>query len=154
MRADRREHDYDMYTLRVMGSRIYVVNSFSLISVVQKYYRTISWAPYMGHAIRWMTGTSKSTNDIMARDIVSDNGFFFGIKKHAFKALAPGPSLDILNASAIRAFADQIDVLAEERLHQVSLFAWVRRQIILATTDAVYGPHNPFRTRSVQEAWE
>jgi hypothetical protein len=147
MRADRREHDHDVYTLRLMGSRIYVINNLSLVSAVQKHYRAVSGAPLMGHAISWMTGTNKSTNDMMTRDMVSNDGFFFGIKKYAFKALAPGPALDALNIAAIHAFAKQMDMLAAESSPQVELFAWVRRQIELATTDAVYGRQNPFMAR-------
>ncbi|KAI0543270.1 cytochrome P450 [Xylaria curta] len=150
----RREHGYDVYTLRVLGSRIYVVNSISLVSAVQKHYRTINWAPYMGHAISWITGTNKSTNDMMAEDMISDKGFCFGIKKSTFAALSPGPYLDALNTSAIRQFADQIDVIAGESTRQISLFPWVRHQILVATTDAIYGPHNPFRCHSVREAWD
>ncbi|KAF2966948.1 hypothetical protein GQX73_g6605 [Xylaria multiplex] len=125
-----------------------------LISSVQKHYHNISWVPLMGHAISWISGTNEATNSMMARDVVTDKGFLLGMKKAAFAALAPGASLDAMNMLAIQEFAKNIDVLAGKGQHQLSLFPWIRSQILMATTEAIYGPHNPFRDQSVAEAWD
>ncbi|KAK8115449.1 cytochrome P450, partial [Apiospora sp. TS-2023a] len=138
----KRNHNLPMYTLRVPGSRIYVVNSVPLISAVQKQYRTLSWITLLGHAIRWIFGTSQAVDEVMARDMTTEAGFLLGINKASFPALAPGPSLDAMNTAASQAFAAA-----------VSFLPWVRSQILLGTTDAIYGPQNPFRDPSVAEAW-
>ncbi|KAI6351420.1 hypothetical protein MCOR25_009939 [Pyricularia grisea] len=33
------------------------------------------------------------------------------------------------------------------------LFEWVRHEILIATTESVYGPNNPFRDPSMEKAW-
>jgi hypothetical protein len=91
-------------------------------------------------------------DNIMALDMESEKGFLLGINKATFPALLPGPSLDAINTIAIRTFANTMDQLVAEGPQQVSFFLWVRSQILIATTDAVYGPHNPFRDPSVEEA--
>ncbi|KAK8054416.1 cytochrome P450 [Apiospora saccharicola] len=149
----KRKHNLPIYTLRVPGSRIYVVNSVPLTSAVQKQYRTLSWIPLLGHAISWISGTSQAVNEVMARDMTTEAGFLLGINKISSPALAPGPSLDAMNAAAIRAFAAAVDLLATQDPVQVSFLPWVRSQILLGTTDAIYGPHNPFRDPTVAEAW-
>ncbi|KAK8043983.1 hypothetical protein PG993_004007 [Apiospora rasikravindrae] len=124
-----------------------------LIAAVQKQYHALSWYPLMGSAISWIAGTSKDINELMARDVDTEAGFLVGINKASFPALAPGPSLDAMNTAAIGSFADVIDSLAIRGPRQILLLPWVRSQIFLGTTDAIYGPHNPFRDPSVAEAW-
>ncbi|KAI0473341.1 cytochrome P450 [Xylariaceae sp. FL0804] len=149
----RTKHNLPIYTLRVPGSRLYVVNSVPLISAVQKQYTIINWAPLMSHAISWISGTGEAVNNAMMRDILEEDGFLQGANKVSFPFLAPGPSLDSMNRLAIQAFARRFDALVDGGAQQLSLLSWVRSQIVVATTDAIYGPHNPFRDPSVEDAW-
>ncbi|CAD6447908.1 c14e0334-a53c-4457-8dd9-2fc4d010469c [Sclerotinia trifoliorum] len=35
----------------------------------------------------------------------------------------------------------------------VELFSWVRRQLFMATTESIFGPKNPFRDSTLEQAW-
>ncbi|KAG6357709.1 hypothetical protein INS49_013588 [Diaporthe citri] len=107
----------------------------------------------MGHAISWISGTSADANEAILRDVVTEDGFCLGMKKATFSTLAPGLSLDSMNRLAISAFTNGMDSLAEGQSQPVSFYAWVRSQIVIATTDAIYGDHNPFRDYRVENAW-
>lgn len=107
----------------------------------------------MGKAIAKIAGTSETTNKIMNRDLMTDNGFLMGFNKAIHSTVSAGSDLDALNREAIRTFALSMDKLNAGGPRCVSLFAWIRSEVLLGTTDAVYGPHNPFRDPEIEKAW-
>lgn len=139
--------------MRVATSRIYVLNSTSLITAAQKQYRALNFTPIMAKAIGKIAGTSEATNRIMTNDLVSDNGFLVAFSKAVHYTVAPGTALDDMNRSAVRVFASSLENLHAAGPRRVSMHAWVRSEILRGTTDAVYGPKNPFRDPSIEEAW-
>lgn len=149
----RSKYAHPVYTLRMPWTRIYVLNCPSLISAAQKQYRDLNFPVIMRKAIGKIAGTSKAVNDLMARDLITDDGFLVGFNKAMHPSVSQGPWLDAINREAVRVFATSLDALNASGPRQVSFFSWIRSEIMLGTTDAVYGPHNPFRDTSVEEAW-
>ncbi|KAK7736944.1 hypothetical protein SLS53_006699 [Cytospora paraplurivora] len=67
------------------------------------------------------------------------------------KGLNPGPNLDELNAKAVDILNTSLGKLcARDSPTTVKLFKWTSHEIMLATTNAVYGPRNPFNNAAVQ----
>jgi hypothetical protein len=90
-----------------------------------------------------------------ARKILVRDGFRYPIlfDKAIHPAVTPGPKLDALNAAVIAEVSKAIDALVDQAPKTLKLFEWVRKQITVTSTEAVYGPKNPFRSESLQAAY-
>ncbi|KAL1860380.1 hypothetical protein Daus18300_009293 [Diaporthe australafricana] len=69
-------------------------------------------------------------------------------------AMGPGKELDSINRKAIETFADDMGRLREEGSVRVGLWQWSRQTMVKSTSEAVWGPQNPYRDSSVAEAWK
>lgn len=150
----RDKHDLPIYTLRLPGSRLYIVNDTRLIPAVQKQVRALSFAPLLVRVFSHFMGFSKSALAIAGADAVEHHGFVHQMTVQTSRALAPGPNLDALNAKAVSILNASLSAIAaKEAPTVVKLFEWASHEIMMATTDAIYGPRNPFRDPAVREAY-
>ncbi|KAK7992451.1 cytochrome P450 [Apiospora saccharicola] len=138
-----------IYTLRLPGSRLYVINDTALIPVLQRQVRTLSISPIMVRVFSHFMGVSQPGLAIMGRDPVQDHGFVHQITIETSKGLAPGPNLDDLNAKAVNI----LNASLEHAPTKVKMFEWASHEIMMATTNAVYGPRNPFKDPAVRAAY-
>jgi hypothetical protein len=99
-------------------------------------------------------GVSKRALDIMGQDPIEHHGFVHQITVETSKGLNPGPNLDELNANAVHTLNTSLGALcARETPTTVKLFEWASHEIMMATTNAVYGPRNPFKHAAVRTAY-
>lgn len=151
----RDKYGHPIHTLRLPGIRLYVVNDNSLIPIIERQTRTLSFAPLEFHATTTILGTSKATNETMARDPGSDQNHFAVFRKTVRPVLARGPSLDAMFKRAFRTMSQSLEKqLASGSPRKVKLFAWTGHEITLAGTNAEYGEANPFRDSSVEREWQ
>ncbi|KAI1262207.1 cytochrome P450 [Xylariaceae sp. FL1019] len=68
-------------------------------------------------------------------------------------ALSPGPGLDSLSSGAVKHMAESLERFRTGSPITVELFPWIRDQILMATTESIYGPNNKFRDPALQKAW-
>lgn len=141
-----------MYTLRMPGARIYVVNALDLIPVVQRQWRTLIFAPIQIKAAKAVMGVSKAAIAILEHDMVSESGFVNGMVKATHPTMSSGPALDALNTKAFEVFDQALQGL--DASTTLSMYSWIDKQILDATTEAVYGPSNPMRDASNLEHWQ
>ncbi|KAK8012305.1 hypothetical protein PG991_009680 [Apiospora marii] len=153
-RTREKHHGLPIYTLRLPGTRIYAINSLDLIPVVQREWRTLIFAPIQVQAAQAAMGVSKATIAIMNRDLVSEKGFVNGMAKATHPSMNNGPSLDRLNGEAFRVFNRTLEQIESDSAGNIAMFKWVERQVMLATTDAVYGPASPMRDSRNLDAWQ
>ncbi|ETS83164.1 hypothetical protein PFICI_05040 [Pestalotiopsis fici W106-1] len=150
----RDEHKLPIYTLRLPGSRLYVINDTSLIPVVQRQFRTLSISPLLVRVFSHFMGVSPSALEIVGRDPIEDHGFVHQMTIETSKGLAPGPNLDDLNARAVSILDASLAALsAKNAATTVKLFEWASLEIMMATTNAIYGHQNPFKNPAVREAY-
>lgn len=146
-----------MYTLRLPGIRIYIVNSTSLIQPVQRQVRTVSFSPILVQMAKTIMAVSQEAYDIISKDPIEDYGFVLGVPKANHPTLSPGPKLDALNRKTVQIIAMSLGDFAAKHTAQahvkVSMYAWVSEHIMSATTEGVYGPGNPFRDPKVRKIW-
>lgn len=121
---------------------------------MQREWRTLIFAPIQIQAAQVAMGVGKTTIAIMNRDLVTENGFVNGMVKATHLTMRNGPSLDRLNSEASRVFNKTLEQIETTSTANIALFKWVERQIMLATTDAVYGPANPMRNSHNLDAWQ
>ncbi|KAI0023091.1 cytochrome P450 [Xylariomycetidae sp. FL0641] len=98
-------------------------------------------------------GVSKATGAIIGRDVTSDSGYLMSFPKYVHSALSAGPALDAMNRRAIQVLSESLNAQAQHESPTINLFQWVRHELLLASTDAVYGPKNPFRDSEMEKAW-
>ncbi|KAI1320143.1 cytochrome P450 [Xylariaceae sp. FL0255] len=143
---------YPIYTLRLPGSRIYVVNSTSLIPTVQRQSKTLAFGPIELRAAENVMGISKTAIKIMSKDVVDDHGYLMTFTHAIHPALSPGTELDAMNRVSVETISNMLNALAA-RPKRLKLYEWARHEIFMATSDGVYGPHNPLRDSVVEAAW-
>lgn len=143
-----------IYTLRLPGSRLYVINDTALIPVLQRQVRTLFISPIIVRIFSHFMGISGKALEIMGQDPVEDHGFVHQMTVKASEGLKPGSNLDELNAKAVQILTKTLEAFCVRKTTTtVDLFAWASEEIMLATTNAVYGPKNPFKNPTVRDAY-
>ncbi|KAI8943898.1 cytochrome P450 [Xylaria longipes] len=150
----RDKYGLPIYTLRMPGQRIYVVNSLSLIIQLQRQFKTVSFCPIESQAAATVMGVGPAGRAIIGSDkMLDDDSYLSTFVPSIRPGLSPGPGLDALNGAAIEHLSNCLSDLHSKTPTVIELFSWIRDQLCMATTEATYGPKNPFRDPAVQEAW-
>ncbi|KAK3942882.1 25-hydroxycholesterol 7-alpha-hydroxylase [Diplogelasinospora grovesii] len=151
----RDKYSLPIYTLRLPFTRVYVINATELIPAMQKHWRTLSFAALTAKA-GVVVGMSKQSTDIMHKDLTRDDSFSLSWVPLITPTMAPGRALDSMNRKSVEVLAADIEKLrsqAQAGTTTVGLWEWTRKAVLMATTDAVYGPQNPYRDAAVEAAW-
>ncbi|KAI1111519.1 cytochrome P450 [Nemania sp. NC0429] len=134
---------WPMYTLRLPFIRLDV-----------RHVRTISFAPVLVRMASAVMGVSPDAAKIISENHPSDDGFVHGMTSAIRPTLSPGPKLNLLNRNAVQTIATSLDKVARTKTTlRLNLVEWVYHQVMIATTDGVYGPQNPFRDPVIQKAF-
>jgi hypothetical protein len=132
---------------------MYIVNSTELIPLLQKQWRTVSFAAIAAYA-GITVGMSKEAVRIMHQDLTSEHGFIVGWPRFIIPAMSPGKDLDAINRRAIQVLAGEMKSLQAKGSVKLGLSQWSRQTMVTATTEAVWGPQNPYRDPVIAEAWK
>lgn len=147
-------------TMRLPGAKMYIVNTPELIQVIQKSPKKLAFPPITAKFANQLCGVSKRARDILAVNVNGDDGDW-GLNMESTplmkRALQPGPGLDGMNRVMVGNVAGSLDGLIREGEEsvQIGLHGWLRGLVTMATTEAVYGPRNPYRDLKVRDSfWE
>lgn len=111
----------------------------NLISKIQKH-QNISFNPFFFIAAARLAGVSRAGLDIIKTGKYARDGVVGEMHSRLYAALRPGYDLDQM--------VQQVQATMSEEVAEgviVNMFEWIRGAVTLASTDAVYGKHNPFR---------
>lgn len=138
---------------------MYIVTKPELIQQVQKQPRTLAFPPVEAKFATTVIDLSKEGQAVLARNLNGDEGDH-GLSMETYAAmraaLHPGSALDDMNRAMLAEINKSLDELAPGiSKKQLGLFGWLRDNLTLATTRAVYGPLNPFDDHKIRDAfWE
>lgn len=132
---------------------MYVVNSPQLITAIQAQFRALSFTAIEASIAATLPGCKQTTVDTISRDVAKDEGYLMSFPKYVHAALSAGPGLDAMNRRAIRVISKSLDDWSRKGATEVQLWHWVRHELLLASTEGVYGPQNPFRDPVMEKAW-
>jgi hypothetical protein len=152
----RRKTNAPIFSIPILGSKIYVVASPKLISTVQRLTKSLAFEPIIAMATSSVAGCSTKAQAIINRNIDGSEGprgYVITFSKAIHSALMPGPSLDSMNRIMIQNIAASADRLAGDSPLFINLFKWLRHEITMATTNAVYGPANPYTDPVIENAF-
>ncbi|KAI1772529.1 cytochrome P450 [Hypoxylon cercidicola] len=146
----RNETQLPIYTLKLPGVTLYVINSLHLIQRIDRHITTVDFAPLQAQMCKKAICVSK---DGMNRISASENSYLRSFPRTAAPGAMPGPGLNVLGKAVVKTFTDTFDRVESQGGITVDLFEWVRRETFRASTNALYGPHNPFRDPKIEKAW-
>ena len=153
----RRKHGLPIYTLTILGGRIYVVTSPEFIAAVQRSSDTLSFNPYMAIFIDGITLPSKNGHAVLTLNLEGkegDDGLQVETHQRMHAALARGSdSLRSMSETMTQSLERLFSGLNCEEGEMMDLYRWTRHAVTIASTDAVYGPSNPFRDPLVEDGF-
>ncbi|KAF2832521.1 cytochrome P450 [Ophiobolus disseminans] len=132
---------------------MYIVNSTELIPLLQKQWRTVSFAAIAADA-GITVGMSKEAVRIMHEDLTSEHSFSVSWPRYILPAMGPGKDLDAINRRSVEVLADEMEALRANNIVRLGLSQWSRQTMVTASTEAIFGPQNPYRDPIVAEAWK
>jgi hypothetical protein len=148
-----------IFTVHMPGRKIYIVTKPELISKVDKKTKVISFAPIISEFSSVTCGTSQVTTDILTHNLFGEQGkqslvedMVVGMRE----TLKPGEMLDNMNqimAREVSALMEAAKPKPGQRTRTIQLGAFVEHVVTMATTDSVYGPHNPYKSAEIREAF-
>ena len=142
-----------IYTLRMPFARLYIINSPGLISAVQKQPKTLAFWPLAVKGAVNIGRFSKATGEIINTNDPDGKDYGHSFHDAIQPSLAPGEGLDSMNRAMLGLVAASLNGLRKQQNTRLSLFSWVKHQITIATTDAAYGPGNPWRDPALEIAF-
>lgn len=133
------------------NGRTYVVNSTKLVTAVQRNAKTISFDPILTIVAQRLAGIGGPSLEIL-REL--ENGGEGAHRKlvHSMSPSLTGPGLDLMNIPMLANLQKYTDELATKK-DAFSLWKWTRHVISVASTDAVYGPENPYTRDDYEETF-
>lgn len=136
---------------------MYVVTKPELIQQVQKQHRTLAFPPIEAKFATVVVGLSKQGQAVLARNLNGEEGGH-GLSMETYAAmraaLQPGPALDEMNRAMLTEINKSLHILAPAKeKKEFGLFEWLRDNLTLATTRAVYGPRNPLDEKEIRDAF-
>lgn len=131
------------------------MNSTNLIPAVERQARVLDFAPIESRAAMYVMGATPAGRKIlkMNRNGVGEYSYAIEFDKSIHPAVTPGAKLDAMNRLSVQKISEILDTLASETPNTIKLFEWVRKNIASATSEAVYGPMNPFRDPEILAAF-
>ncbi|KAF2137342.1 uncharacterized protein K452DRAFT_236043 [Aplosporella prunicola CBS 121167] len=147
-----------VFTLDLLALKLYVVNAPSVVGAVQRNARALVFEPVLLAAAGRMAGIKGRGIEVLKAER-EDGGVSVSeeVLRNMHKALLGG-GLRELNVGTMGALVAAVDGVVGagsggEGEGEIDLHAWCREVITAATTDAVYGPMNPYKRREVADAF-
>jgi len=141
------------------GAKLYIINSLELIAAVQRHSKALAFPPIEAKMARRLSAWSDETDQIVMKNVSGDEGDW-GMSVESYQAmrtaLTPGANLDAMNRVMIPGIAASLDRLQPEKHYSstnIGLMQWLRHELTMATTNAVYGPLNPYLDSKVEDGF-
>ncbi|KAI0118645.1 cytochrome P450 [Nemania sp. FL0031] len=142
--------DARVYMIDLLNVKMYVANDVSLLPLIMKAHKIISFAPFVKVSAEKIAGNSRSACDLFNGPLLHDYG------RSMRMALAPGRPLDEMNMRTGQMSNLAIDNLVKAgKGKRILLLEWARHTVMQASSNGAFGAEHPFRDAKVQKAfWE
>ncbi|KAI1910060.1 hypothetical protein LOZ12_004733 [Ophidiomyces ophidiicola] len=143
-----------IFTINLLSSKVYVVTSPALIAAAQRKSRVISFEPFPTIAAERLAGIKGPRLEAL-REPRRGGGGLNNRVMHVMSPTLLNEGLDQMNSRMVATLKEWVDGLSSvgDGGHRAfDLYAWCRQILTIASTDAVYGPLNPYRPTSIQDA--
>jgi hypothetical protein len=139
-----------IFTLDLLINRLYVITSARMVAAVQKNHKTVSFDPFAAAAAQRVAGIS-GPGLLLIRDSRSGGGDLSNRVLQAMTTALLGKGLDKMNRIMLLGMMPSMDQIIADEPVSVDFHMWCRDIITVASTDAIWGCKNPFRTKKIAE---
>ena len=130
-------------TMEIMGKSLYIVTDPDLVLACQKSSKTLDFYPVMLQGFQRLANVDAEAMAIISKDLNQPGANYMSDEHKAeYAALAPGPTLNAMNAAVMLRLTSLITATTAAG-KPIKLQAWIRHLFSIAATDALYGPANP-----------
>lgn len=119
---------------------------------MQRNHKIISFDPLLDVVADRMAGLSPRAL-LACKDEKDGGGGVNRTTMHAMHAALMGPELNLIGIKALLNVKHSVDALKDAGPECSDLFAWCRHAITVATTEAFYGPQNPYKAQIVEDSF-
>ena len=145
-----------LYSLDLLGGRIYVVNSVDILQSIQRLPKKLSFWFIEANFGATLAGMSKQAEIKMLDNPQGEKGdhsLLWGAMMAIHQNMKPGKSLDQINQDMARHLTIILRDLDAEEGATIDLWEWVKHKMTLVTTESIYGPLNPFKDKAVEDSF-
>ena len=139
------------FSLDMLFNKVYVIKSPELVSAVRRNHRSMSFEPVFTRTAE-CAGGIKGPGLQLLRGKESQGQ---GLGHHTVTTMRPtllGEGLDEMNTKMIECVQQSVQEL-RSHCHTVDLYDWCTLAMTIASTDAIYGPHNPYKQRKARHSY-
>ncbi|CEJ57042.1 hypothetical protein PMG11_05750 [Penicillium brasilianum] len=147
----KKHPEHPIISLDMLFTKFYVITSPDLMQAVQRNAKTLSFEPLLLFGARNISGISNpKALDILRETDAGGQGLGTKIM-HAMTPTLVGRPLDQMNIQMIRLIQPFIENMGETPTFD--LYEWCKDATMAASTEATYGPMNPYKDKDIQDAW-
>ena len=153
--ACSKKYKYPIYTLKVPLGKVYIACQPEVITAIEKNPKAVAFSPLAANVISRLSGVSRKTQDAMFQNIIGEDGeygYFVEITKEVHATLRPGADLNTMIASVAKTTTNSVAQL-RGKTARFNLHDWVQHAFSMGSTNAVYGPMNPFKDPGVESGF-
>ncbi|KAL4971688.1 cytochrome P450 [Aspergillus desertorum] len=143
--------DKPIFTIKLLTNKQYIISSPSLMQAVQRNKKTLTFAPLVLFTAERLAGIHESGMRLL-RDKEAGGAGLSAETLHAMEKTLTGKPLDRMNEAMARLLSPLIDELVSAP-ETVDLYAWCTHAITAASTNATYGPLNPYKDPAIEAAF-
>ncbi|KAL3418911.1 prostacyclin synthase [Phlyctema vagabunda] len=145
-----------IFTIKIFGSRIYIINDAALCQLGMRNGRTLSFEPFIIETSCRMFALDERVKKILSAAAPDGQDTYMkDIHRAMTEPLSQGPALWEMNARALECLGGFLNnVGAQEQ--KKPLYRWIRDTFTEASAEALYGPGNPVRSDKslIQSLWD
>ncbi|KAL8920373.1 MAG: hypothetical protein Q9172_004540 [Xanthocarpia lactea] len=145
------KHKLSIFTVKILGKDVHIINSPDLVVAVQKNPRIYDFSVFANTMLPRLFDLDKKTMKLASTNIEHPGGsrnLVVEINRIFHRCLSPGPSLEKMERVALPRLLCYFEELGSRTdATTLDLFAWLRSVMTVASTEAIYGPENPFSKR-------
>lgn len=138
-----------IFTLRILAKDVHIINSPDLVVAVQKNPKIFDFTIFVNTILPRLFNVDRKTMEIMTTPMDLPEGswdLFVETSRIMHRCLGSGSSsLEKMEHTALDRFLhffDELESGPDDII--IDLFAWLRTATTVASTEAIYGPANPF----------
>lgn len=128
----------------MLSRKVYVVTSPDMVNAVNGNSKTIAFNPFIAMLGKRITGHDEATSQIVQHNLNGEQGAGYVTDVHdgTVTSLAPGKLLQRTTTAMLQQVSPCLHALT--KAGEVDLFQWTRSMVTMCSTQALYGPNNPF----------
>ncbi|PKY06741.1 cytochrome P450 [Aspergillus campestris IBT 28561] len=143
------KYNYPIFSLSTVVGKFYVVTSPALLQAVQRN-KSLTFDLSIAMSAERIVGIRGRGVEILRGKQSGGQGLTH-VVTHATNSTLSGRPLDRMNERMTRLLRPLVDELATYKT--VDLYSWCSHAITMASTEASYGPLNPYKRREIEDAF-